>query len=118
MLYGKEVFKKQPNPAEHTGLPLCQYNPGFQSLPLLHGFVVLSSRNSLREFIERISCVILFIPAQRSETWHIKKPAVSIDEEILKDIDCLSKTTNTPRSRLFEQGAILLERKTQLCCAN
>lgn len=40
-----------------------------------------------------------------------KKTAVSIDEEILKDIDYLSKTTNVPRSRLFEEGAILLIEK-------
>ncbi len=40
-----------------------------------------------------------------------KKTAVSIDQEILKDIDYLSKTTNVPRSRLFEQGAILLLEK-------
>ncbi len=40
-----------------------------------------------------------------------KKTAVSIDEEILKDIDYLSKTSNVSRSRLFEQGAILLIEK-------
>ncbi len=40
-----------------------------------------------------------------------EKTAVSIDQEILKDIDYLSKTTNVARSRLFEQGAILLLEK-------
>ncbi len=40
-----------------------------------------------------------------------KKTAVSIDQEILKDIDYLSKISNVSRSRLFEQGAILLLEK-------
>ncbi len=40
-----------------------------------------------------------------------KKTAVSIDQEILKDIDYLSKVSNVSRSRLFEQGAILLLEK-------
>ena len=40
-----------------------------------------------------------------------RKTAVSIDEEVLRNIDYLSKVSNVSRSRLLEQGAVLLLEK-------